>query len=248
MPLDVVDVPLKCSRSMRCPRGSGSGWRRRHERAGAGRLAGHARACGDLAHCNEGGPSGGGARRMAGALGTRARSCLRGRQVARVRENGPGRTDQVIRGRRATGGGSRTRAREVEEERARIEGLRDHARKRALKGEASADEQRRAKNLGMRPRMNPPTEATYAVQLAELHVPALPRLIADDATVEQWAGLSGSRANALASFEPRAVRCKSWPGEQVKESDLELFCKGYSGDGHAIDRASKPSILLQSPF
>jgi hypothetical protein len=124
------------------------------------------------------------------------------------------------------------------EERKLVEERVKHARTRAIKDKNSAA------------RQNAEQEAReLAVELAELRVPALPRLTADDATPEAVGRLLPDQGGRLGIFSSEGGPLAILAGRYSEgRANLELFCKAYSGDPYTLDRVGRPSICLESPL
>jgi uncharacterized protein DUF3987 len=88
-----------------------------------------------------------------------------------------------------------------------------------------------------------------AVRRAELRIPALPRLVADDATPEAVGRLLGEQGGRLGIFSSEGRPLAILAGRYSEgRANLELFCKAHSGDPYCLDRINRPSIILRAPL
>lgn len=77
----------------------------------------------------------------------------------------------------------------------------------------------------------------------------LPRLIADDVTVERLAGILYENQERLGIFSPEGDVFENLTRySQDGKSHFTLYLKGYSGDYCPVDRQTRTGILLRSPL
>ncbi len=87
-----------------------------------------------------------------------------------------------------------------------------------------------------------------ASQIAELRVPAAPRLLADDATPEAVGRLLAEHGGRLGVFSSEGGPLAILGGRYSQGPNLELFCKAYTGDSYTLDRVSRASICVDYPL
>lgn len=86
-----------------------------------------------------------------------------------------------------------------------------------------------------------------AAVLRELIVPTVPRLVADDITVEAAASLLAEQDGRLAVLSPEGGIFATLAGRYSGAPNLEVFLKGHSGDLLRVDRKGRPPEHVAAP-
>jgi len=90
---------------------------------------------------------------------------------------------------------------------------------------------------------------TLAAELAETPVPALPRLIVDNATSEKLEMILAEQGGRIASMAPEGGVFDLMAGMYSKNgiAQLDVYLKGHAGDDMVNDRVSRGSTVVKSP-
>ncbi|HET7539679.1 MAG TPA: YfjI family protein [Polyangiaceae bacterium] len=87
-----------------------------------------------------------------------------------------------------------------------------------------------------------------AIELRELSIPAIPRLIADDATPEAVGRLLAEHGGRLGVFSSEGGPLAILAGRYSEgRANLDLFCKAYSADSYTLDRVNRASLHVRAP-
>jgi hypothetical protein len=86
-----------------------------------------------------------------------------------------------------------------------------------------------------------------AAVLRQLTVPAVPRLVADDITVEAAASLLAEQGGRLAVLSPEGGIFATLAGRYSGSPNLEVFLKGHAGDLLRVDRKGRPPEHVTAP-
>lgn len=90
-----------------------------------------------------------------------------------------------------------------------------------------------------------------ATELSKLVVPAVPKYIVDDCTIERLAGLMGEQGGRMCVASDEGSILKIAAGRYSKDGNasFEVLLKGYSGTEIRIDRQSKdrPPVFVRRP-
>ena len=81
----------------------------------------------------------------------------------------------------------------------------------------------------------------------ELAIPAVPRLIADDATAEATASLLAEQGGRLAVMSSEGGIFTTIAGRYSGAPNLEVFLKGHAGDLLVVDRKGRPTEYIEHP-
>ena len=92
-------------------------------------------------------------------------------------------------------------------------------------------------------------EAQQAAQdLASLKVPALPRLLADDASPERLATLLRAQGGRMALASPEGDVFEMMAGRYSQgKPNLGVYLKGHAGDTLRVDRVGRPPEFVKGP-
>ncbi len=107
------------------------------------------------------------------------------------------------------------------------------AAENALSGEAQAEHLAEASDA--------------AAVLRELTIPGMPRLVADDITVEAAASLLAEQGGRLAVLSAEGGIFATLAGRYSGIPNLEVFLKGHSGDLLRVDRKGRPPEHVEAP-
>ncbi len=88
-----------------------------------------------------------------------------------------------------------------------------------------------------------------AVELDEVRVPALPRLLAGDATAEAVGRLLAEQGGRLGIFSDEGGPLAIMAGRYNEgRANIELFCQAHTGAPYNLDRVGRESIQLRAPL
>jgi hypothetical protein len=112
---------------------------------------------------------------------------------------------------------------------------------------ALREAERRAKNADDAERTQAIEEAKELRRKLPEH-PALPRLLADDASPEQLAVLLAENGGRIALMSAEGGVFETMAGRYSNGiPNLDVYLKGHSGDAIRVDRVGRPPILVQNP-
>jgi len=86
-----------------------------------------------------------------------------------------------------------------------------------------------------------------AAAVRQIAVPSVPRLVADDVTVEAAATLLAEQGGRLAVLSPEGGIFATLAGRYSGAPNLEVFLKGHSGDLLRVDRKGRPPEHIAAP-
>lgn len=88
-----------------------------------------------------------------------------------------------------------------------------------------------------------------ARRLADLDVPAHPRLLVDDCSPERLAGLLAEQGGRIAAMSPEGDLFDLMAGRYSKTgaANLGVFLKGHAGDELRVDRIGRPPEMIPRP-
>ena len=86
-----------------------------------------------------------------------------------------------------------------------------------------------------------------AAAVRAITVPAVPRLVADDITVEATASMLAEQGGRLAVLSPEGGIFATLAGRYSGVPNLEAFLKGHSGDLLRVDRKGRPPEHVEAP-
>lgn len=86
-----------------------------------------------------------------------------------------------------------------------------------------------------------------AAAAAEMTVPSLPRIIADDVTPEAMVSLLAEQKGKLAIISAEGGLFNTFAGRYDSNPDLSAFLKAHAGDRIRVDRKGRPSEFINSP-
>ncbi|MFC9833191.1 DUF3987 domain-containing protein [Rhodococcus sp. NPDC127530] len=86
-----------------------------------------------------------------------------------------------------------------------------------------------------------------AAAAAEMTVPSLPRIIADDVTPEAMVSLLADQGGKLAIISAEGGLFNTFAGRYDSNPDLSAFLKAHAGDRIRVDRKGRPSEFINSP-
>ena len=83
--------------------------------------------------------------------------------------------------------------------------------------------------------------------MREIHVPEVPRLLADDVTPEATASLLADHGGRIAIVSAEGGIFDTIAGRYARTVNMDVFLKGHSGDRIRVDRQGRPPQHIPSP-
>ena len=83
--------------------------------------------------------------------------------------------------------------------------------------------------------------------MREIHVPEIPRLLADDVTPEATASLLADHGGRIAIVSAEGGIFDTIAGRYARTVNMDVFLKGHSGDRIRVDRQGRPPQHIPSP-
>lgn len=127
---------------------------------------------------------------------------------------------------------------DIEQQRIRKD-VAERAAEKARKDAGNADHEGRAEKLS--------AAMSAAAESKAIEVPAVPRIIADDATPEAMTSLLAEQNGSLAIISPEGGVFTAIAGRYDKASDLSPWLKAHAGDPIRVDRKGRETEFIPRP-